>query len=154
MSTDLIVFELQDRRCAVELSAIQEVIPLGPVTPVPTAPGAIVGAVNVHGQVVAVVDLGPLLGLPAGQPRQGDCGLLASVGIATVVLHVSRVCEVIALELEPAQDRVEVSRPIASSLGELCLVHLARAVEQIQRAIRERSTPSRLEPSAAPGAEP
>jgi chemotaxis signal transduction protein len=138
VSTDLIVFELQDRRCAVELSAIQEVIPLGPVTPVPAAPPAIAGAVNVHGQVVALLDLGLLLGLPsAGRPRPGASGLLASAAGATVVLLVTRVCEVLTsdAELTPEQP---LTRAVTSALGELELVNLGLALGELERAIRER----------------
>ena len=151
MSTDLIVFELQDRRCAVELSAVQEVIPLGPVTPVPAAPPAIVGAVNVHGQVVAVLDLGPLLELPsAGRPRQGACGLLASSAGSTVVLHVTRVCEVVTMYADdPPGQAQPLSRRVASELGELELVNLTLVLTQLQRTIRERTLPTRENPRGA-----
>jgi len=149
VAADLIVFELGDRRCALDLGVVHEVVPLGPVTPVPTAPPAIVGAVNVHGQVVAVLDLGPLLGLPsAGRPRQGACGLLALVAEATVVLHVSRVCEVVSAGVPEEADPARLARPVASGLGELLLVDLGRVVERLRSTVRLHPIHLRLETRA------
>lgn len=47
---------------ALAVDSVLEVSELGGVVPVPGAPAAVHGVMNVHGQVVPVVDLAPLLG--------------------------------------------------------------------------------------------
>jgi chemotaxis signal transduction protein len=99
-----VVFDIGSRRCAIELSSVIEVIPLGPVTPVPTAPTAVAGAVNVHGHVVAVLDLGLVLDGQPMAPREGDVSLLVRADETTVVLRVDRVRQVAPLDLEHAAE--------------------------------------------------
>jgi two-component system chemotaxis response regulator CheV len=55
----------------VDVSHVREVDELGEPTPVPGAPAAIVGVRNVRGQVVPVIDVASLLGLPrAAGPKR------------------------------------------------------------------------------------
>lgn len=48
---------------ALPVSGVREISPLGPITPVPGAPAAILGVWNLRGDVIAAVDLARLLGL-------------------------------------------------------------------------------------------
>lgn len=72
---------------AVTMTSVQEVIRLGSVTQVPTAPGAVLGLFNLRGQIVALLDTARLLGtgrLPAGshavvvETEFGPAGLAVS----------------------------------------------------------------------------
>lgn len=87
---DAVVFQIGKRRCALELHHVEEVIRLGPVTPVPAGPGAAVGAMNVRGEVVAVLDAHALVGEPS-PGTVGGVGLLAQAEGCRVVLCVDRV---------------------------------------------------------------
>jgi purine-binding chemotaxis protein CheW len=55
---------LGNRRFAVEVTDAREVVPLDTTTPVPGAPAAVVGVMNLRGNVMPVVEARPLLGLP------------------------------------------------------------------------------------------
>ncbi|HVN12202.1 MAG TPA: chemotaxis protein CheW [Kineosporiaceae bacterium] len=52
----------------VEVSLVQEVVRLHQMTPVPLAPPAIAGLINLRGDVLTAVDLRARLGLPAPEP--------------------------------------------------------------------------------------
>ncbi len=60
-----LAFSLGPETLAADLSDILEARPLPELTPVPGAPGYVLGLVNLRGAIHPVVDLAPLLGLPA-----------------------------------------------------------------------------------------
>jgi purine-binding chemotaxis protein CheW len=57
-----------DEHYALPVADVLEVAELGDVTPVPGAGPAVLGVRNLRGQVLPVVDLAKLIGLPASQP--------------------------------------------------------------------------------------
>jgi purine-binding chemotaxis protein CheW len=61
----LVVFEVAGNRCAFPLHTVERVAPMPAVHPVPGAPRVVLGAINLAGQVVPVVDLRRRLDLPA-----------------------------------------------------------------------------------------
>src|SRR5690348_5091834 len=60
------VFALGAVRCALEMRWVREVVTLGFVTNVPSAPTALAGVCNLHGAILPVLDLSALLGGPLG----------------------------------------------------------------------------------------
>ncbi len=109
MAADLrnvIVFTLGGVRAAAELRWVREVISLGFVTSVPTAPPGITGAFNLRGHLVPVLDVAALARTGAGpSPRQGDSALLVEIDGVTAALRVDKVEEVATL---PAGDGANI----------------------------------------------
>ena len=68
----LLVFHLDEQRYALRLSNVVRVLPMMEVTPLPGAPAVVVGAIDVAGRVIAVLDLRCRFGLPAREPRLSD----------------------------------------------------------------------------------
>jgi chemotaxis signal transduction protein len=62
----ILVLQAGAERYAIELSALAEIFPYRGCTPVPGAPPALLGVMNVRGDLRPVADLGRLLGLPPG----------------------------------------------------------------------------------------
>jgi purine-binding chemotaxis protein CheW len=58
------VFALAGEQFAADLRHIREVVILADRTTVPRAPAYVLGVANLRGNVVPIVDIGPLLGLP------------------------------------------------------------------------------------------
>ena len=54
---DLLYFEFDAVVRSLPSSSVVEVLPIGFLTPVPTAPPAVRGVIQTHGQVVPVIDL-------------------------------------------------------------------------------------------------
>src|SRR4051794_6754661 len=81
---------------ALPLVAVRETLPIGLVTPLPGAPQAVLGALNVHGDVVVLLDTGLLVGAgPLEAPthaavavgRNGAAALATSGQPVTTVLE-------------------------------------------------------------------
>ncbi len=139
---DVVVFELGGRRCGVDLRLVQAVIPLGPVTPVPMAPPAIAGAVNVRGEVAAVIDLALLLGSAPATPRQGGLALLVEAEGCRAVVCADRVEEVSEVPVDAASLNPE-GQSFGGPPGPLLLVDLAALLRRLigEVAAAARSAP-------------
>lgn len=99
---NVIVFAVGAARYAVELRWVREVVTLGFVTAVPTAPPALGGVCNLHGTILPVLDLAALLDprsdQPAGPPpRQGDGALVIEAEGMLCGLRVDQVDHVASL---------------------------------------------------------
>ena len=95
---NVIVFAIGAARYALELRWVREVVSLGFVTNVPTAPPALGGVCNLHGSILPVIDLGALLGGPSGPPaRQGDGALVVETEGVMCALRVDQVEHVASL---------------------------------------------------------
>jgi chemotaxis signal transduction protein len=95
---NVIVFAIGAARYAVELRWVREVVTLGFVTAVPTAPPALGGVCNLHGTILPVLDVAALLDHPPGPPaRQGDGALVIEADGITCGLRVDQVDHVASL---------------------------------------------------------
>ena len=94
----MIVFAVGGGRYALELRWVREVVSLGFVTGVPTAPMALGGVCNLHGAILPVLDVAALLDLPPGPPaRQGDGALVLEAEGIVCALRVDQVDHVASL---------------------------------------------------------
>ena len=95
---NVIVFAIGPARYAIELRWVREVVTLGFVTAIPTAPVALGGLCNLHGSILPVLDVAALLDQPAGPPpRQGDGALVLEAEGTICALRVDQVDHVASL---------------------------------------------------------
>jgi purine-binding chemotaxis protein CheW len=95
---NVIVFAIGAARFAVELRWVREVVTLGFVTAVPTAPPALGGVCNLHGTILPVLDVAALLDQPAGPAaRQGDGAIVLEADGVLCGLRVDQVDHVASL---------------------------------------------------------
>ncbi|HET7502298.1 MAG TPA: chemotaxis protein CheW [Kofleriaceae bacterium] len=95
---NVIVFTIGAQRYALELRWVREVVSLGFVTNVPTAPPALAGVCNLHGAILPVLDVGVLLaGVPGLPARQGDGALVVDAEGLVCALRVDQVDHVASL---------------------------------------------------------
>jgi chemotaxis signal transduction protein len=95
---NVIVFSIGAARYAVELRWVREVVTLGFVTAVPTAPAALGGVCNLHGSILPVLDVAALLDQRPGPPaRQGDGALVLEAEGTVCALRVDQVDHVASL---------------------------------------------------------
>lgn len=101
---NVIVVALAGGRYAIELRWVREVFPLVHLTPIPTAPPEIAGAVNFRGAIVPVLSARVLLGQGRPRPpRPGDTMVLLDVDDVRAALAVDRVDAVTTLAGEPLE---------------------------------------------------
>jgi purine-binding chemotaxis protein CheW len=102
---NVIVFALGGGRWAAEIRHVREVVSLGFVSTVPTAPPGIAGVFNLRGTIVPVLDVLALVGrAPHLPPRQGDGALIVEVDGAVAALRVDNVDEVASFHIAPRGD--------------------------------------------------
>src|SRR5688500_4488753 len=89
----VVVLELAGEGYAIEISTIQEIIRMQPITRIPNGPGWIEGVTNLRGRVIPVLDLRRRLGLPAGEVTRRCRIVVAELGGHTLGLVVDAVSE-------------------------------------------------------------
>lgn len=84
----LLIFSLEEQRYALRLDHVERVLRAVAVTPLPKAPEIVLGVLDLHGQVIPVVDLRRRFGLPLRDLRTSDQFVIARAGQLTVALPV------------------------------------------------------------------
>ncbi len=96
-SNQLVVFNLDEQRYALYLSAVTRVVRTVEITPLPKAPDITRGVVNVQGQVVPVVDIRKRFRLPEREMELSDQLVIANTARRAVALVVDAVDGIIEL---------------------------------------------------------
>lgn len=94
----LATFFVRDALCALDAAGVQEVIRLGPVTPVRYGPEAVIGIVNLRGKIVTIIDLGLRLGFPKAVATGDSRIFIIEDHNEFIGLLVDRVDEVVEVE--------------------------------------------------------
>ncbi len=110
----LVVLRLGADRYAVPITSVREILRVGRVTPVNTAPEFVHGVINLRGVIVTVLDLRMFFGLEPGPVGEGSRIIVAEGGGMAVGILVEQVEEIVDLPaalvkppLSPAKGLVE-----------------------------------------------
>ncbi|MFA5515643.1 MAG: chemotaxis protein CheW [Desulfuromonadales bacterium] len=86
-TADYLVFGLDGERFGLPTKVIREVLRLPKMVRVPRVPESIRGVINLRGQIVAVTDLRPLLGLAGREtPASARLVVVEAAGVTTALL--------------------------------------------------------------------
>jgi purine-binding chemotaxis protein CheW len=99
----LATFFVRDALCALDAAGIQEVIRLGPLTPVRHSSPDVAGILNLRGKIVTILDLGLRLGFPKAVPTGDSRIFIIEDRNEFVGLLVDRVDEVVETERDQWQ---------------------------------------------------
>lgn len=148
-------FMLDDRRFALALDAVIRVVRAAEVTPLPLAPAAVIGALDVSGHILPVYDLRRRLGLPEHRLGLDDQFVIARTARRSVALVVDRTLGLIdaqpvdsqaTLSLTPLQFRGVLSLPdglaLIENLEDFLTAEDDEALESALRAAREKCNPT------------
>jgi purine-binding chemotaxis protein CheW len=91
----LVVFSLEGHRYALSLSAVERAVRMVEITPLPKAPEIVLGAINLAGRIVPVLNIRKRFHLNERQPGLGDQLLIARTPGRTVALAVDAVDSVV-----------------------------------------------------------
>lgn len=81
-----VVFRLDEGRYALPLAAVDRIVRAVHITPMPRAPGIVLGAIDVQGRVLPVFNIRRRFGLPERTVDPADHFLIAHTARRTVVL--------------------------------------------------------------------
>lgn len=90
-----VVFALDEQRYALHLSVVETTVRAVEVTPLPKAPGIVLGVVNVQGRIIPVVNVRQRFGLPEREMELNDRLILAHTSRRAVALVVDSVSGVV-----------------------------------------------------------
>jgi purine-binding chemotaxis protein CheW len=128
-SLQWVVFGLDATRIAVPLAAVERIVRAAQVTPLPLAPGMVIGVINVAGCVLPVLNVRRKFRLAEREVRPSDHFLIARTGHGSIVLIIDvayGVLEQSAIAIETAfaadKDREHIGGALVSHDG-LVLVH-------------------------------
>jgi purine-binding chemotaxis protein CheW len=164
--SDYCIFLRDGHRFALSTRIAKEVLEARPFTPVPSAPPELLGAFNLRGEVIPLVNLDSFLevdGRPAGRGdtllllSHGDIVLAGVVDQVVIIKHVSP-WEIRRAKLDPAI-RNPLVRGVVGRDDEQALVLdgeklLAVVVDKIAAGLRGRTKTSASSMHAAPGGSP
>jgi purine-binding chemotaxis protein CheW len=131
-------FTLGDRTFALPVSEIREVVRSFDATPVPLAPPAVRGLVNLRGQIATALDLRLRLGLSAREAGLGEVNVVVDAPDGPVCLAVDDVGDVVEVDARHIDRPPETLRPAVRQLVRgICklneelvlLLDTARAIE-------------------------
>lgn len=111
----LVVFRLGGHRFGIELPRVVELLRMVAVTPVPDAPDALLGAVNLRGAHAPAIDLRVRLGLPTRPAAAADRIVVVESKDGKVCLVVDEVDDVVTDRpdrIEPLQNLRGKTHPV------------------------------------------
>ncbi|MBI1814162.1 MAG: chemotaxis protein CheW [Deltaproteobacteria bacterium] len=124
----LVIVALDDRQYALPLSAVDRVVRLVEITPLPEAPETILGVINVQGRIVPALSLRRSLHIPERDLRLSDQIIIASFAQRTVALVADAAIDVV----EPPEHAVTSASAILSDIAQVDgVVKLAGALVPI-----------------------
>jgi purine-binding chemotaxis protein CheW len=124
-----LVFWLDEGRYALPLAAVDRIVRAVHVTPMPRAPGIVLGAIDVQGRVLPVFNMRRKFGLPERAVDPADHFLIAHTARRTVVLVIDAphgVVEQAATAVTPAASisaNLEQIRGVIQLDDGLVLIH-------------------------------
>lgn len=117
--SDYCIFMRDGRRFALSTLVAREILESRPFTPVPYAPPELLGAFNVRGEIVPLVNLDRFLGVEERPPARGDTLLMLCQGeltMAAVVDQVVVVKHVSPWEIRRAKLDPSITNPLVRGL--------------------------------------
>ena len=105
MEKQLVIFELGEEHFGIDIAAVEGIVKLQEITPVPHAPSYVEGVTNLRGAVLAVMDLKKRFGMDAGERTRDTRIVVAMMGALKVGMVVDAVSEVLRIDdsvIEPA----------------------------------------------------
>jgi purine-binding chemotaxis protein CheW len=96
----LVCFRLGEEEYGVDISQVQEINRMMPITRVPRAPEFMKGVINLRGQLIPIVDLRRRFGMPPVEPTKSTRIVVVEIGHSRVGLVVDGVSEVLKLPVE------------------------------------------------------
>ncbi|HEY9734069.1 MAG TPA: chemotaxis protein CheW [Drouetiella sp.] len=112
--TPYLIFAIDDRKLAIELSLVEQVYSAVEVTPLEGAPDTVLGLINVHGTMVVVLNVRRKLGLRQRSIELSDQIVIVNIEERQLALLVDEVVEV----LHASPDEITAPKPYNAKIAE------------------------------------
>ena len=113
----LVVFRLDEQRYGLPLVVVERVVRAAELIPLPMAPAIVLGAIDVDGQILPVLNVRRRFRLPEREVSPAHQFLIARAGRRTVVLVIDEALGVIEARHPDIVDAAEISPGLAQMRG-------------------------------------
>jgi purine-binding chemotaxis protein CheW len=127
VENQLVVFALANEQYGVNISAVESIIKLQPITGVPHAPDFVEGVTNLRGTVLPVIDLRKRFSLPAEDATRETRIVVVEMDGETVGMVVDAVLEV----LRVPEEAIEPPSPIVTTVDSAFIKGIAKVDERL-----------------------
>lgn len=107
--SELISFRIGDQEFCVDIMSVREIRGWTPATPLPRAPGFMLGVINLRGAVLPVIDLSARLGLGQTAPTARSVIIVVRLDNHLVGLLVDAVSDILTIDGAAVQPTPDVS---------------------------------------------
>src|ERR1700722_250641 len=101
--SEILIFTLDDHRYGLSTTCVQELVRAVRSVPVPHPGDGIEGVIDLHGQIVPVIDLSRRLGLEAKAPQPTEHLIIVHTAAGLVAIRADRATDVRQIEPEMVQ---------------------------------------------------
>ncbi len=127
MEDKIVLFELAGEHYGVDIHAVEGIIQMQAIAPVPNTPAFVEGVTNLRGEVLPVVDLRKRFGLPESPITKDTRIVVAEVEQGKVGLIVDAVNEVLRLPAEA----VEPASRLMATLDSASVIGIAKLSDRL-----------------------
>ncbi|WP_297228094.1 chemotaxis protein CheW [uncultured Desulfovibrio sp.] len=123
----LVTFRIGEEEFGVDILAVQEIIRLVPITPVPRAPVDIAGVINLRGKVIPVVNMRSRFSLPARDASPQSRIVVMESEEKIVGFLVDAVSEVLRIPVTTVED----PPPVVAGIGSEYIRGVGKLAERL-----------------------
>lgn len=123
----LVTFRIGEEEFGVDILAVQEIIRLVPITPVPRAPVDIAGVINLRGKVIPVVNMRSRFSLPARDASPQTRIVVMESEEKIVGFLVDAVSEVLRIPVTTVED----PPPVVAGIGSEYIRGVGKLAERL-----------------------
>ena len=127
MDRQVVVFRLGSEDFGVNISSVESIIKMQPITKMPHAPAFVEGVTNLRGKVLPVMDLRTRFGMPSREADKNSRIIIINVNGVEVGMIVDGVSEVLTI---PEQN-VEPTPAIATSVDADFITGIAKIAQRL-----------------------
>ena len=136
-----LIFRLQGSLFALDLSQVAEVADMSQMWPIPQAPPCFVGALNIHGDIVAAMDLALFLGLEGS--HQAEKIIILNLAVASLACVVDSVVKIVcggdaAFLVDPPPRNAFATATLALTGGTALLLDLDSLVRNAEIVMQKK----------------
>ena len=104
----LVLFRIGEEEFGVDISEVREIIKMDTVTKIPNTPSYIVGAINLRGAIITVIDLAAKLGLKSKPTDKNTRIIVIELKTSVVGMIVESATEVLRLNSDQMQPTPQI----------------------------------------------
>jgi purine-binding chemotaxis protein CheW len=137
MEQQLVVFELANEHYGVDISAVESIIKMQPITVVPQAPSFVEGITNLRGSVLPVMDLRKRFGLTNGRSKESSTAKNTTQDESRIVVvsmdgvKVGMIVDAVSEVLRVSSEAIEPPPPMVAGINSAFITGIAKVGEKL-----------------------